>query len=1117
MAHRNAGPETTAVVVTCGTTRYLRRTLEGIAAQAHIPTRVVIVDIWTSGRDLGTGDSLQALVTEIGLDTCCKVRIVHAPGARTFGDAVRQGLELNAQAQQRADKLHETRTGEIPVIRDDSSPGWLWLLHDDSAPAPEALDLLLRTAESGPSIAVAGAKQRDWAQPERLLEVGIRATSTARRFNPIDDDEIDQGQYDAIDDVLAVGLAGALVRRDVWNRLGGTDPALGPFGDGLEYCRRARLDGYRVVVVPGAIVHHARASYQGLRSYGHAALGASTPDPARSFGARRRAQVYNWLIAAPWWKVPLLLLWLLLLTPARALARFVGKDMVRARAELSAGAAVLSRPDLWVAARRRLRKAATLPASALAVLEADSAEIRRKKREQRRAAADAHALRGAPSELELAERAALTRRRRVAATALALFATLAAAVGLNRLLGVGALSGGSLLPGDVGLGELTALATSWWIPAGDGLRGPADPLFAVLLVPLITGTALSTITTLLVFLAVPAAALTAWLAAGAATRTVGLRVLAALLWAFAPALTVALGQGRVGPVLAHVALQLVALLTARAMGLARRDVILSGLVGARRVIDPTTQPDAPRVAGAALEPPLGRTAPSLGAAAGAALAFAVVAAGAPVLLPLGVAVFVALTVASRARRVLWFVPLPALVIFGPLLTEAWTTRTWHALAASPGAPLGFTPAEPWQAALGLPATLDLSALPDWAVWVPLAPGAVLAVVAVVALLRGTGRARAVRLGWLLAVLGLIVALASPYVTVALDADGAPVPAWPGAGISLATLGLLTAALSGADGVRDVLARHSFGWRHLSAALLAGLGGLAAAVAIATWFVGTLGPVPDLRLLGPARPDATPALADQARASADRTRALALEVRDDGAVEADLWRGEGEQLQHTSTMAAARAVDDPITGEPARTPDDAVDALAGVVAAMAAGSATGTGESLAAHAIGVVLVPPAAEGLDSARTELVARLDATPGLARVTENPSGVIWRVATDGRDSAAQAIARLTLVDHEGTVLGPVPADPVGASATIPSGPAGRTLVLAERTDPDWHATIDGVALAPTASDWRQAFVVPPGSGELRLTHAPPLRLPWLIAQVVVIGAVALLAIPIRRRREVE
>ena len=89
MAHRNAGPETTAVVVTCGTTRYLRRTLEGIAAQAHIPTRVVIVDIWTSGRDLGTGDSLQALVTESQKNVTGTVRVklykggIHAAGRKS--------------------------------------------------------------------------------------------------------------------------------------------------------------------------------------------------------------------------------------------------------------------------------------------------------------------------------------------------------------------------------------------------------------------------------------------------------------------------------------------------------------------------------------------------------------------------------------------------------------------------------------------------------------------------------------------------------------------------------------------------------------------------------------------------------------------------------------------------------------------------------------------------------------------------------------------------------------------------------------------------------------------------------------------------------------------------
>lgn len=1075
------GPETTAVVVTCGTTPYLRRTLEGLAAQTCTPTRIVLVDIWTSGRDLGTGHALQSLVTDIGLDTRCSVRVVQAPGARTFGDAVRQGLERNAEAQQRADKLHETRTGEIPAIRHDSSPGWLWLLHDDSAPAPEALERLVHTAESGPSIAVAGAKQRDWEHPELLLEVGIHATASARRFNPIDADEIDQGQYDSMADVLAVGLAGALVRRDVWNRLGGIDPALGPFGDGLEFCRRARLAGYRVVVEPEAIVYHARATYLGLRSYGHAQQSPAAPDPRRSFGARRRAQLYNWLIATPAWRIPLLLVWLLVLTPVRALARFVGKDLALARAELAAGAAVLSRPDLWLAARAKVRASATIPAAALAALQVDSREIARKKREQRRAAADARALR-AVSELELAERAAVARRRRSAATAVALVTTAASIGGLHRLLGAGTLTGGALLPGDIGLRDLTQIATSWWIPAGDGIRGPADPFFTVMLLPMLTGVQLSTVTSLAVFLAVPAAALTAWFAAGAATRQIGLRFLASFLWAFAPVLVYATGQGRIAPALAHVALPVAGLLTARAMGLARRDVVSDrGAEAHPRDVAPT--------AGV-----------SLGAAAGAGLAMVVVTAGAPVLLPVSVLVFLGLAAFCR-RRVLWFIPLPALILFGPLLTEA--TRTWHVIFASPGVPLEFAPPEPWQLALGVPAALGVPG----AALLPLIPGAAAACLALGAFLRGTARARAVRFGWLLALVGLAVAVAGTHVTVALDNTGAIVLGWPGPGISLSLFGLLLAMVTGGDGLREILARYSFGWRHLSTAALAVVGGVGAAAAIAFWFLGMLGPVPDLQLTSGVRP-MTPAVSGQARDGDNRARTLALQSRD-GVVTAELWRGNGPQLQHTSTIANARTVADPLAGEAAVLADPAADALAETVAAIVTGSATGAGELLAAHAIAVVLVPPSAD-VDAARTRLVSQLDATPGLARVTENESGAIWRVVTDA--SGPAAVARLTLAD--GGVVG-LPADTLGARATVPDGAAGRAVILAERADADWHATWDGIALARVEQDWRQAFVLPAGSGELRITHAPPLRQPWLIAQAVVLGAVTLLAIPVRRRRE--
>src|SRR5690606_41840409 len=111
-------------------------------------------------------------------------------------------------------------------------------------------------------------------------------TPLGRRMTGIDDDEIDQGQHDARDDVLAVGLAGALVRRTVWQELGGTDPEYGPFGDGLDLCRRARLAGHRVRVVPSAVVRHAQASLLGLRDRRRGATTLAAPDPGPSPAAR---------------------------------------------------------------------------------------------------------------------------------------------------------------------------------------------------------------------------------------------------------------------------------------------------------------------------------------------------------------------------------------------------------------------------------------------------------------------------------------------------------------------------------------------------------------------------------------------------------------------------------------------------------------------------------------------------------------------------------------------------------------------------------------------------------------------------------------------------------------
>ena len=111
-----------------------------------------------------------------------------------------------------------------------------------------------------------GPKVRGWHDSSRLLEVGVSISGGGRRETGLDRGELDQGQHDGRRDVLAVGTAGMLVRRDV----------LGParrlrrrrcplFRDDVDFGWRANLAGHRVVVVPEAVVHHVEAAGHGRR------------------------------------------------------------------------------------------------------------------------------------------------------------------------------------------------------------------------------------------------------------------------------------------------------------------------------------------------------------------------------------------------------------------------------------------------------------------------------------------------------------------------------------------------------------------------------------------------------------------------------------------------------------------------------------------------------------------------------------------------------------------------------------------------------------------------------------------------------------------------------------
>lgn len=1172
-----SAPAVTAVVVTRGPSRYLAPTLQALGAQTRTPARVLVVDVAEQVDD----DVLRlarGALAGIAPEAAPEIVAVQAPGARTFGDAVRSAL---------ADIAPPSIVASSP----DRAGTWLWLLHDDSAPERDALAELLRAVEHAPSVGVAGVKQHTWTEPARLLEVGVRTSRSGRRMTGVEEAEVDQGQHDGREDVLGVGIAGALVRRDVWDELGGPDPALGPFGDGFDLSRRARLAGHRVVVVPAAVVRHAQASYHGLRGTSGAGVEVDADadglpdagDPRRSFAARRRALLHQRFVTAPLLLLPFVAVVALLTAPVRALVRVATKEPLLAVTELAAPLRALGRPSAVLGARRRARRTRRLSRRTLRPLQASSRDVWSEWRDRRLAHAEARRVVHAPSELELRELAALTTRRRSTLGLLVVLLGGVTAVALGALVGPvaggAALVGRALAPATAGLDQLWQAASSGWVADGLGAAGPADPLLLVLLpVTALVGD-LSRAVAVLMLGAVLLGGVGAWFAAGAATRSVAVRLWAALAWAAAPALLVGLGDGRLGAVLAHLALPWLVLGLARATGTHQVDSVLSGVATARRRDDldpapddrapdddlagpeddqPVTAGDPAHRASAAAEAtpeasvsparsgavPLPDVAPpptplptapptaSVTAAAGAALTFAVMVAGAPSLLVPGLLVTVVVALcAPRGRFRVLLVGLPGLVLLGPLLAEVVVRGRagLRLLVADPGLPYASTPATPLEQLLGVPsdaAGLVPAGLPSvvTSLW-PCALGAVVLLMAVLALLRGAPVARGVRVAWCGVAAGLASATAVGLVDVAVS-DGTVVRGWSGAGVSFAAAGLMTAALLGVQGIRGRLARSSFGWRQPGAVFV---GLVAGTVVVATlggwaWQARTEG-VGGLEALDRL---VVPAVGQQSQAAPQSSRVLLLAADQDGVVSWQLVRGDGVLLVDQSAAVWTRTVQGALRGAVPVEADVAEAGLSAVVARLAAATSGDVAADLAGFAVGDVLLPPVPERFEgedveavraertAARAELSARLDSTTGLERITESAAGTIWRVQSVGAtpdEAPAETVSSWArVVGADGDDL--VASDGRTVTTEVAAGDADRRLVLAERADQGWTATLDGRPLRAVPDDWRQAFALGAEGGDLVVAYHRADRTPWLVIQGTVLLLTVLLALPVRRRK---
>ncbi len=135
--------------------------------------------------------------------------------------------------------------GSVVDISGDVSH--LWIVREGVVPLPDALGSLVFEALRLDA-SVAGSKVRDLDDPERLLSVGYATDVFDSPYTGFDGEEHDQGQYDVVRDVAAVGGQSVLMRLDLARGLGAS------FGTSLcpQFCRDCSWPHSLPSLCPGA-------------------------------------------------------------------------------------------------------------------------------------------------------------------------------------------------------------------------------------------------------------------------------------------------------------------------------------------------------------------------------------------------------------------------------------------------------------------------------------------------------------------------------------------------------------------------------------------------------------------------------------------------------------------------------------------------------------------------------------------------------------------------------------------------------------------------------------------------------------------------------------------------
>jgi GT2 family glycosyltransferase len=149
-------------------------------------------------------------------------------------------------------------------------------------------------------VGIVGAKIVDREDPRSLRDIGRSSDRFGHPSSSLQAGEIDQGQFDRVLEVLCVSSAAMLISREALERTDLFDERLDPAHRDLDFCWRARVAGYRILMTPLARVRLGRAA-ETPRSDGSAPRHSTRYEEDRAAIA---AMLKNYSMPSLLWIVP---------------------------------------------------------------------------------------------------------------------------------------------------------------------------------------------------------------------------------------------------------------------------------------------------------------------------------------------------------------------------------------------------------------------------------------------------------------------------------------------------------------------------------------------------------------------------------------------------------------------------------------------------------------------------------------------------------------------------------------------------------------------------------------------------------------------------------------------